>query len=364
MTGIEERKLKHIKVNLEENVEGDVLNGFQDVKLIHRALPELDLDEVDTSISLFGKELSAPLIISAITGGTEKAKKINEKLAKIAERKRIGIGLGSQRIAIDQPDTRDTFSIVRDIAPDALVLGNLGCPQLAEGWGADEVKQAIDMINADAVCLHMNPLQEAVQLGGDTNYKGILEKIKAITSTVNKPIVMKETGCGVSYEDAVLMERAGVKGIEVSGVGGTSWSAVEYHIAKEAGIKEQEYLGKALWNWGIPTAISVVETSGKTKLKIIASGGIRTGQEMVKAIVLGAEVAGMAKPFLEKAMESEEKLNEYVESLVNEFKVVMFLVGAKNIQELQKKPALILGRTAEWLNLRGFNPSKYAERVS
>ena len=364
MSGIQERKLNHLRISLEENVQGDLPTGFQDVRLIHRSLPELDLKEVDPSIDLFGRRLSAPLIISAITGGTKKAKEINFELAKIAEKKRIGICVGSQRVAIDYPETRETFSIVREIAPNTLVMGNIGCPQIVKGWGVEEIKESIYMLDADAMSLHMNPLQEAIQLGGDTDYRGILEKIKVITASIEKPIIMKETGCGVSYEDALAMEKAGVQGLEIAGVGGTSWSAVEYHIAKEAGQKDREYLGKALWNWGIPTAVSVVETSMKTNLMIIASGGIRTGLEMAKSIVLGGNAVGIAKPFLDKAVGGEEYLDAYIDMLIQELKVVMFLVGARNVDELKKKPAVILGRTGEWLKLRGIDISKYARRIS
>jgi isopentenyl-diphosphate delta-isomerase len=364
MSGIQERKLNHLRISLEEDVQGDVPTGFNDVRLIHRPLPELDLKEVDPSIDFFGKRLSAPLIISAITGGTKEAKEINLKLAKIAEKKRIGLSVGSQRVAIDHPETMETFSIVRETAPNTLIIGNIGCPQLAKGWGVEEIKKSIDMLDADAMGLHMNPLQEAIQPGGDTDYRGILEKIQIITSSIEKPIIMKETGCGISYEDALALEKAGVRGLEIAGLGGTSWSAVEYHIAKEAGKKDQEYLGQALWNWGIPTAISVIETSMKTSLKIIASGGIRTGAEMAKSIVLGGNAVGIAKPFLEKAVEGEENLEEYVDFLIQELKVVMFLIGAQNVNELSKKPAVILGRTGEWLKLRGIDVSKYARRIS
>ncbi|MBN2334095.1 type 2 isopentenyl-diphosphate Delta-isomerase [Candidatus Bathyarchaeota archaeon] len=362
MSGIEKRKMRHIRVSLEEEVEGDIGTGFQDVKLIHRALPEIDLDDVDTRTTLFGRRLSAPLIISAITGGTQEAKEINEVLASVAEEKGIGIGLGSQRIAVEQPEAAHTFTVVREKAPNSLVIGNLGCPQLSLGWGVAEAEKCVEMVDADALALHMNPLQEAVQVGGDTNYSGILEKVREITEALSTPVVMKETGCGIAYEDAVSMGKAGVKGLEISGVGGTSWAAVEYHIAKEIGMKSQEHLGRSLWNWGIPTAVSVVETSSRTDLKIIASGGLRTGAEVAKSIALGADAAGMAKPYLEKVVMGRDALAEHVDNIVQELKVVMFLVGAKNVAELQQVPALIMGRTAEWLGLRGFDVSKYADR--
>lgn len=362
MSGIEERKLRHIDVSLEKNVNTDISSGFQDIRLIHKAIPEIDLDEVNSEITFFGKKLSAPLIISAITGGTDKAKKINEVLAKVAESKRIGIGVGSQRIAIEQPKTIPTFKIVRDNAPTTFVMGNLGCPQLSLGWGVPEAEKCIQMIEADALALHMNPLQEAVQVDGDTNYSGIYKKILELNSCVKTPLIMKETGAGVAWEDAIKMEKAGVSGLEISGVGGTSWSAVEYYIAKEVRKKEMEYLGEALWNWGIPTAISVVETSQKTDLSIIASGGIRTGIEIVKSIALGAHTAGVARPFLKKAVEGKDALEDHIDNIIREIRIGMFLVGARNISELQSVPVLIMGKTAEWLNLRGFNLEHYASR--
>ena len=359
---IEKRKQRHIRLTLEENVQADIGTGFEDVRLIHRALPEIDLDDVKTETELFGRRLASPLIVSAITGGTDYAKEINATLASAVEEFGIGIGVGSQRIAIEDPSVVHTFSIVREKAPSALVMGNIGCPQLSMGWGVGEAKRCVEMIDADALAIHMNPLQEAVQVGGETRYSGVLSKVKEVAGGLDVPIVMKETGCGIAHEDAVKLEKAGVAGLELSGVGGTSWAAVEHHIAREEGKRDQEALGRALWNWGIPTAISVVETSQTTSLKIIASGGLRTGVEMAKAIALGADAVGIARPFLEKAVEGPETLREHIENILLEFRTVMFLVGAKNIQELKRAPALLMGRTAEWLRLRGFDPEDYSFR--
>jgi isopentenyl-diphosphate delta-isomerase len=360
MNTIEKRKQNHIEVSLEKNVEANIGTGFKDIHLLHRALPEIDLDEVDTTTKFFGKKLNAPLIISAITGGTNEGKDLNNILATVAEKMGIGIGVGSQRIAIEKPETEYTFKIVREKAPNALIFANIGCPQLSLGWGIKEAKKAVEMIKGDALSIHMNPLQEAVQVNGDTNYSGILEKISELSKGIKQPLIMKETGSGISYEDAMKIEKAGAKGLEISGVGGTSWSAVEYHIAKQVKRSKQEYLGKALWNWGIPTAISVVETRKRTKLKIIASGGIRTGTEIAKSIVLGADAVGVAKPFLKKAIEGEDALEEFINHLIQELKVIMFLVGAKNISELSKAPAIIMGKTREWLSIRGLNPENYS----
>ena len=362
MGGIEKRKQRHIRLSLEENVQADIGTGFEDVRLIHRALPELDMEDVDTEIELFGKRLASPLIVSAITGGTDRAKEINATLASAAEGFGIGIGVGSQRIAIEDPSVEHTFSIVREQAPSSLVLGNMGCPQLSLGWGLNEARRCVEMVEANALAIHMNPLQEVVQVDGETHYKGVLSKVQEIARGLEVPVVMKETGCGIAYEEAVKLEKAGVAGLELSGTGGTSWAAVEHHIAKEEGKRDQQALGHALWNWGIPTAISVVETSQSTDLKIIASGGMRTGVEMAKAIALGADAVGIARPFLQKAVEGSEPLKEHIENILLEFKTVMFLVGSKNMDELRSVPVVILGRTGEWLRLRGVDPAKWASR--
>ena len=362
LTAIEKRKQRHIRLSLEENVQADVGTGFEDVRLIHRALPEIDLEDVSTSVDLFGKGLSAPLIISAITGGTENAKRINSTLATVAEELGIGIGVGSQRVALENPSTEHTFSVVREKAPSTLVVGNLGCPQLSLGWGVPEARRCIEMIRADALAIHMNPLQEAVQVEGETRYRGILDKVREVVEGIDVPLVMKETGCGIAFETAIELENAGVEGLDVSGVGGTSWAAVEHHIAKEVRQRDQEFLGEALWNWGIPTAISVVETSSSTTLKIVASGGIRTGVEMAKAIALGADAVGIAQPFLVKAVEGRDALREHIQRILLEFRTVMFLVGARDIEDLKRVRVVILGRTAEWLRARGFKPGEYALR--
>ncbi len=359
---ITKRKQRHIRVSLEEKVNSDVPTGLEDVNLVHRAVPEIDLKDVDTGIELFGKSLSAPLIISAITGGTEEAEKINRTLATIAEKLGVGIGVGSQRIAIQQPEVERTFRIVRESAPHALVIANIGCPQLSLGWGIKEARKAVKMIDADALAIHMNPLQEAIQVDGDTNFKGIVDKVKALTAELGVPIVMKETGAGISYEDARRLEAAGVAGFEISGLGGTSWAAVEHHIAREVGDDKMEYLGKALWNWGIPTTCSLVEVRAASKGKIIASGGLRTGLDVAKVLALGAEAVGIAKPFLQKAVEGEEVLEKHIKTIIEEMRISMFLMGARSVAEMRGVPVVVTGWTAEWLRVRGFDPAAYATR--
>ncbi len=359
---IRKRKQRHIRVSLEEKVNSDVPTGLEDVNLVHRAIPEIDLKDVDTGIELFGKRLSAPLIISAITGGTEEAEKINRTLAMAAEKLGVGIGVGSQRIAIQQPEVERTFRIVRESAPHALVIANIGCPQLSLGWGIKEVRKAIEMIDADALAIHMNPLQEAIQVGGDTNFKGIVDKVKVLTAGLGVPIVMKETGAGISYEDARRLEAAGVAGFEISGLGGTSWAAVEHHIAREVGEDKMEYLGKALWNWGIPTTCSLVEVRAASKGMIVASGGLRTGLDVAKVLALGADAVGIAKPFLQKAVEGEEVLEKHIGAIIEETRICMFLTGARSVAEMRNVPVVVTNWTAEWLRVRGFDLAAYATR--
>ena len=219
------------------------------------------------------------------------------------------------------------------------------------------------MINADALAIHMNPLQETIQMGGETRYRGVLSKIREIVNGIDVPVIAKETGSGVAYEEAILLEKAGVKCIDVSGAGGTSWSATEQYIAKDYGDKLRERLGKTFWNWGIPTVISLVEVKKSTGLVVIASGGIRTGIDMAKAIALGADAVGIAHPLLRYATKSAENLVEYIKRLLLEFKITMFLVGAETIGELKLVPVIIFGRTSEWLRLRGFTPEDFSKRI-
>jgi isopentenyl-diphosphate delta-isomerase len=359
---IEKRKQKHIRISLEENVDSEIPTGFADVSLVHRAVPEIDLKDIDISTELFGRRMSAPLIISAITGGNEEAEKINRTLARVAQKTGIGIGVGSQRIAIQQPEVEGTFRVVREAAPDVLVLGNIGCPQISLGWGINEARRAVDMVKADALALHMNPLQEAIQVGGDTNYRGLVKKIKSLTASLGVPVIMKETGAGICYEDAIRLEKAGVSGFEVSGLGGTSWAAVEYYIARETSESKKEYLGKSLWSWGIPTVCSLVEVRSASKGKVIASGGLRSGLDLAKSLALGADAIGIAKPFLQKVIEGEDALEKHVEAIIAEAKICMFLVGARNVANMKDIPVVITGFTANWLRTRGFNPEQYATK--
>lgn len=361
MAETKERKAEHISICIESDVQArSIRTGFDDIYLIHRALPETSLEEVDTSADLFGRELAAPIVIEAMTGGTEKAAKINEALAEAAEDFNIALGVGSQRVALENPNLAYTFRVARDRAPHVLLIGNLGVPQIMEEDGLENVQKAVKMIDADAFAIHLNSLQEAMQPEGDTSFKGLAEKIKEVTRNVRVPIIAKETGAGFAFEEAKLLESLGVKGIDIGGAGGTSWAAVESHRAKMRMDEFRERLGNVFWDWGIPTAVSTVEVSQTTRLTVIASGGIRTGVDAAKALALGADAVGLALPLLKPALEG--KLSDFLEMLVKELKTAMFLVGAKSVEELKQTPIVITGRTAEWLSSRGFKPEKYARR--
>jgi len=354
------RKVEHIDICVENEVQSrSIGTGFQDVSLIHNALPGIALEDIDLSTTLFGHKLGAPIIIEAMTGGTEKAAKINEVLAGAAENFQLALGVGSQRVALEDRDLEYTFQVAREKAPHAFLIGNLGSLQILNN-GLTNVQRAIEMIRADAFAIHLNSLHEAMQLEGDTSFIGLLEKIREITSQVHVPVLAKETGAGFAFEEAQRLEEVGVKGIDIGGAGGTSWAAVESYRARMRGDAYHESLGHIFWDWGIPTAISTIEVSQRTKLIVIASGGIRTGIDAVKAITLGADAVGLALPLLKPALEG--KLNNVLRKLIDEMKITMFLLGATSLAELQQQPVVITGKTAQWLQARGFDPEQFAKR--
>jgi isopentenyl-diphosphate delta-isomerase len=360
---IGERKADHIDVCLKEDVQSRrVTTGFEDVNLVHRALPEIEREKIDLSTTVFGYKFSAPLFVGAMTGGTAKATKINAAIAEAVDELHLGMGVGSQRIAIDNPKVERSFSVVREKAPTAFILANIGGPQLVGKYGVKETKKAVEMVKADALAIHLNALQEAVQPEGDTNYSNLLQKICKVAQELDVPVVVKETGAGIAAEDATMLEAAGVAGIDVAGVGGTSWAAVEYYRAKARQNGASQRLGETFWDWGIPTAVSLVETAQSVKVPVIASGGIRNGIDATKALALGASLASATYPFLGPATTGSEDVKKALRYLVEEVKNAMFLVGANSVQKLQNVPVVLTGKTAEWLRVRGFQPEAYARR--
>ncbi len=346
-----DRKLEHLLLCANCDVEYRGSTGFEDIELIHRALPEVNKEEIDISAELFGKKMDAPLIISAITGGHPAALKVNKELAKAADKMNIGMGVGSQRAAVENKELIPTYSVVRENAPEAVILGNIGAPQI------EFAERAAEMIDADALAIHLNTLQEAIQPEGDIDARGYISSIEKVTDLIDMPVVAKETGAGISREDAITLEKAGVAAIDVAGSGGTSWAAVETYRAKDS------YMGNMYWNWGIPTAVSTVEVCESVNVPVISSGGIRNGLEAAKALALGAESVGMALPFLKGAYIGQDALLKTIEQFKESLKVAMFLVGAKNIKELRKSSLIIRGETKEWLTERGFDTKKYARRA-
>ena len=347
---ISDRKLEHLLICENYDVEfKDKTNGFEDIELVHNVLPEINKQEIDLSTEVFGKKLDSPLFITAITGGHPAAKEINKQLAIAAENNGIAMGVGSQRAACEHPELEDTYTIVRENAPDCLLVGNIGAPQL------NLAEKAVEILDADILAIHLNPLQESIQPEGDLDARGYLDLISQITDSVSIPVLAKETGCGISGESAKLLVDAGVNYIDIEGAGGTSWAAVETYRA------EDRCLGEIFWDWGIPTAISTAEVVNAVDVPVISSGGIRTGLEAAKAIALGADAVGMALPFL-KNSSSQEQLNKFIQRFNDSLRIAMFLVGANNIEELKQSNLVIRGKTREWLNERGINTKNYSRR--
>jgi len=327
------RKADHIRINLEEDVQFPSLTtGFENYRLVHQALPELDLSRIDTATELFGKRLQAPLLISSMTGGTDAAGAINRNLAAAAQQRGVAMGLGSQRTALEQPETIDSFR-VRGVAPDVLLFANLGAVQLNYGYGVEHCRRAVEVVEADALILHLNPLQEALQADGDWDWSGLLGKIERVCRELAVPVIVKEVGWGISEQAARWLAGAGVAGIDVAGSGGTSWSEVEYHRAPTETLRR---IAKAFADWGIPTAeaLRMVRT-GAPGLPLIASGGLRTGIEAAKALSLGAAAVGVASPFLKAAAASSEEVIAEIDQFTLELRIAMFCAGAGDLGALR-----------------------------
>jgi len=359
----ENRKAEHIRICLDEKAQArKATAGFEDVQFVHRGLPEIDKAKIDVSTTVFGHKFSAPLIVGAMTGGVAEATRINVAIAEAVETLKLGMGVGSQRAAIENPKLAETFSVARKKAPTAFLIANIGGIQLVHGCGVKEVKKAVEMIDADAVAVHLNALHEAVQPEGQTSFKGVLAKICEIAGELDKPVIVKETGAGIAAEDAKKLEAAGVKAIDVGGTGGTSFAAVEYYRTTGQENNLRHFLGDVFWDWGIPTVVSLVETTQTVKIPVIASGGVRSGMDMAKSLALNACLASVCQPALETAVKGAKATERMLSFLIEEMRAVMFLVGAEKVQSLAKAPIVVTGKTAEWLKTRGFNVEDYAKR--
>jgi len=338
------RKKDHLLICCDNAVEYGT-SGFNDIRLVHNALPECNLNTIDTSIRFLGHPLKSPLFIAAMTGGHPDTTEVNRRLACAAERFGIGIGVGSQRAALENPDLEDSFTVVREHAPSAFVCANLGIIQLRE-HGPEWADRAVEMIDAQALCVHLNPLQEAIQPEGDRNLDGCLDALAHLCDGCRYPVIAKETGSGISAETARKLWSAGVAAIDIGGFGGTNWAAVERERAKTG---EQVRLGEHFLEWGIPTAVSLVEVV-RTGGPVIATGGLRSGTDMAKAIALGAELCGMALPLLKGAMQGDDALIHTIEELHAQLRVAMFCTGSKTLTELGRARTYITGTTGQILH--------------
>jgi isopentenyl-diphosphate delta-isomerase len=337
---ISSRKASHIRINLDEDVQSGLTTGLEHYHFIHQPLPELDLDEVDLGVEIFGKRLNAPILISSMTGGTDEAARINRNLAKAAQQMGAAMGVGSQRAALDHPELADSFR-VRDAGPDILLFANIGAVNLNYGYGVEECLRAVEMIGADALILHFNALQEAVQPEGQTRFAGLLDRVRTVCQELPVPVIAKEVGWGFSERAAFDLAQAGVAAIDVAGAGGTSWSQVEMHRAES---ESQKRLAAAFLDWGIPTAQAVQNVrSAAPSLLVFASGGVRTGVEIAKCIALGASLGGMAGPFLKAAVQSDQLVSQAIREVRREIQVAMFAAGAGSIAELHETPLKYTG---------------------
>lgn len=347
---ISDRKLEHLKLCIHSDVEYRRKTGYEEIELIHKALPQINKEKINIKTEFLQKKLDAPIIITGITGGHPASLAVNKELARAAEELQIGMGVGSQRAAVENPELESTYTVVRDEAPSTFIIGNIGAPQI------EYAEKAAAMMDLDAMAIHLNPLQEAIQPEGDVNATEYLQFIKKTSQTLDIPVIVKETGAGIKREDSIAIEEAGAAAIDIAGAGGTSWAAVETYRSKDRSM------GELFWDWGIPTAVSTAEVSQSIKIPVISSGGIRTGLDAAKALALGAETVGIALPLLKEAYQGHEAVVLKLQKFMEELKIAMYLVGASSISDLRKCDMVILGKTREWLTERGINTENYARR--
>ncbi len=345
---INNRKKDHIHICSEEDVEVSK-DYWDDIKLYHRAAPEVNFEDIDMGVEFLGKELSAPLMIAGITGGYEEGKEINRRLASAADRLNIGFGVGSQRAGLENEDLKETYSVVKEYEPP-LVVGNVGAPQLISQGGEEPIgfercKEALDMIDGDYIAVHFNYLQEIVQPEGDLRAENVLSSLRKLTKEL--PIIAKETGAGVSKEIAVGLEKAGVEAIDVGGMGGTSFSAVEQFRTED---RKSETLARKLREWGIPTPVSLVECREAVSLPLIGTGGIQDGIQAVKALSLGADIVGIAGGVLSAALKSQDEVIDYLQGVIEQMRSTMFLMGCERVNQIPDRRKTIIGETRDWLD--------------
>lgn len=336
-SSITKRKSEHLRIALEYDVDSLLTTGLENIHLTHEGLPEVNLSDVDTKLQLFGKALNFPLLISSMTGGNSDAELINRRLAIVAQETGIALSVGSQRVAIEDPSRSNSFHL-RSVAPDILLFSNLGAIQLMQGYTIDECKESVDMLQSDALVLHLNPLQEALQANGDHNFQGLVTKIEHVCKNLSVPVIIKEVGWGISVRTAGLLMDIGVAAIDVAGAGGTSWSQVESYRLKDPLMAQT---AKNFRDWGINTVDSIRNiTRIAPEMLVFASGGLRNGIDIVKCLCLGAKLGGMANNLLKAASEGEDFLLKVINNLSKEMSICMFATGARSLNELDQSKIL------------------------
>jgi isopentenyl-diphosphate delta-isomerase len=352
------RKIEHLDICTRENVESRG-NGFDDVEFVHRCLPEINKPEISTGTTFLGHKFDAPLMIASMTGGHPGTTEVNANLAMAAEELGLGMGVGSQRAALENPKLEDSYRIVREKAPHAFIYGNIGAPQLSK-YTIEDLERAVQMIDADAMAIHLNFLQEAIQPEGDVDARGIIDQIACVASELSVPVIVKETGAGICHMDAYTLKKAGVAALDVGGRGGTSWAGVEVFRARMELDEIGEHLGMKFWDWGIPTAVCLIEAD--VGLPLIATGGIRDGVMMAKALAMGASMSSVALPLVAAARIGPEKVKRTLELYIEELKAVMFLTGSRSAEDVRRAPVIISGKTRDALEARGFDWKVFAQR--
>ncbi len=355
---VKQRKIEHVNIALAQDVAVPQQANWHDIHFVHQALPEVDLDGIDTSVPFLGHALRYPLLMSSLTGGHPDVTHINRNLARAAEHYGLALGVGSQRAAIVNPDVAASYAVTRECAPHAFLLANVGAPQLItqvhhEAFTLKQIQSAIDMIGANALAVHMNSLQEATQLEGDHRTIGEVAALRTLTAQIALPVIAKETGAGICREQALQLRACGIAALDVGGAGGSSMSALEAMRAQSHGAEQMMHIGLLYRDWGIATPIAIVETVS-AQLPVIATGGVRNGLDVARALALGATLVGIGLPFLKAASESYEKVCELLEGFISELKIAMQLSGAMNISQLRQADIVVTGATREWLTLRGF----------
>ncbi len=355
----ERRKAEHILIGVGERVETGKTTLFEDVDFIHNPLTELSLDDIELSTLFLGKRLAAPVVVSGMTGGTRLAARINRAIGEAVEELGLAMGVGSQRAALEDDGLEYTYRVAREAAPTAPIIANIGASQLVAGLSRDDVYRIVEMVDADALALHLNPLQEAVQPEGEADYRGLLGRLRWLVEVSPVPVIVKETGAGFSREAALALRDIGVAGVDVGGAGGTSFAVIEAIRAERSGLGEEAEAAWTFSDWGIPTAASIVEVRGVlSEVTLIATGGLRSGLDAAKALRLGADLAGYALPVIRAAYRGgAESVKGLLSRYIHELRIAMYLTGSRDIGALREAPIVVRGRLREWLEWRGLRVS-------